>query len=64
MEKLLARIPPELIAKYIEKLAERTPPGLILTLAKELLSQGLKTDFKLSIGPIEVRGEVVLKSPP
>ncbi len=65
MERVLARsLPPELVARYVEKLAEKTPPNFVANIIREALAQGLSTELDLRIGPLRVRGTVVLRSPP
>jgi len=65
MEKIIARsIPPEIMMKFVEKLAEKTSPNFVSSIAKEVLAQGLSTQFDVSVGPIRITGKVVLRSPP
>jgi len=65
MERVIARsIPPELLAKFVEKLADKTPPDLVASVARELLAQGISAELDLSVGPVKVKGKVILRSPP
>jgi len=63
MERIIARsIPPELLAKFVEKLVDKTPPDLVASVASELLAQGISAEFDLSVGPVKVKGKVILRS--
>jgi len=65
MERIIARsIPPEVIARFVDKLVEKTPPDIVASVAKEILAQGLSAQLDFSVGPIKVVGKVVLRSPP
>jgi len=65
MERIIARsIPSDVMMKFVEKLVDKTPPDLVASIAKEILAQGLSTEFDFSIGPIKVKGRAVLRSPP
>lgn len=65
MERVIARhIPLEVFIRYVEKLAEKTPPDLALETVKEVLERGLRTEFDLEVSGLKVRGSFLLKSPP
>ena len=62
-EKVIARaLPPEVLLKYAEALAKRTPPSLVADVLREALRSGLSAEVDLNMSGLKVRGKVILKT--
>ena len=62
-EKVIARaLPPEVLLKYAEALAERTPPSLVADVLREALRNGLSAEIDLNVSGLKVRGKVILRT--
>jgi len=63
-ERALRALPPEAFLRYAEKLAEKTPPSVVVDLLRELLKRGLGVELDVGIAFLRLRGKLVLRSPP
>ena len=61
---LIKSLPPEVLAKFIDKI----PPSLVVSaitdLVKGSLEKGIRTDVDMTVMGIKIKGSIVVKSPP
>ncbi|RLI13763.1 hypothetical protein DRO33_00640 [Candidatus Bathyarchaeota archaeon] len=65
---LIKSLPPEVLAKAIDKFIDKIPPSLVVSammdLVKGSLEKGIRTDVDVTVMGIRVKGNIVVKSPP